>query len=78
MSDPAFDLQAFLAEKAKTQLIQKAKDASQGFGAASSAIATLNVMMGTSLCPCCNKQVMLSTKCEVDTYRRYHMDLIDM
>lgn len=59
MSDSAFDLQAFLAkmdaEKAKTQLIQKAKDASQGFGAASSAIATLNVMMGTSLCPCCNK-----------------------
>ena len=60
------------AEKA---MHQKAKEASQGFGDASMAIYALNMMTGTSLCPFCNQQVMLSTKCRARV-GEYHMDLI--
>ena len=76
---PTFDFKAFIAKiDAQKAMHQKAKEASQGFGDASTAIYALNMMTGTSLCPCCKKQVMLSTKCDVDPWRRYHTDLIVM
>ncbi len=72
------DLRAFLAKMdAEKALAEKAREASKGFGGASGAIFAMNKTLGTSLCPCCNEQVMLTTKCKKDTHGRYHMDLID-
>ena len=73
---PTFDFKAFIAKiDAQKAMHQKAKEASQGFGDASTAIYALNMMTGTSLCPFCNQHVMLSTKCRA-RMGEYHMDLI--